>query len=85
VVFVGDGSAKQRHNAIAEHLIDGALDAVHGVHHQLEGRIEELAARLPDRDRESARCNPFRSANSTVTCLRSPSSALRDVRIFSAR
>src|SRR3974377_98143 len=28
---------------------------------------------------------PFTSAKSTVTCLRSPSSALRDVRIFSAR
>ena len=28
---------------------------------------------------------PATSANRTVTCLRSPSSALRDVRIFSAR
>src|SRR4029077_2859768 len=28
---------------------------------------------------------PFTSANSTVTCLRSPSRALREVRIFSAR
>src|SRR5262249_54647297 len=28
---------------------------------------------------------PFTSANSTVTCLRSPSRALLDVRIFSAR
>src|SRR5262245_19083667 len=28
---------------------------------------------------------PFKSANSTVTCLRSPSSAAREVRIFSAR
>src|SRR5215470_8016144 len=28
---------------------------------------------------------PLRSANSTVTCLRSPSSALLEVRIFSAR
>src|SRR5262249_17208432 len=29
--------------------------------------------------------DPFTSAKSAVTCLRSPSSALRDVRIFSAR
>ena len=29
--------------------------------------------------------DPFRSANSTVTCLRSPSRALRDMTIFSAR
>jgi hypothetical protein len=28
---------------------------------------------------------PFASANRTVTCFRSPSRALRDVRIFSAR
>jgi hypothetical protein len=28
---------------------------------------------------------PFTSAKSTVTCFRSPSSALREVRIFSAR
>ena len=25
-----------------EHLVDGALEAVHGVHHELQGRIEEL-------------------------------------------
>jgi hypothetical protein len=29
--------------------------------------------------------DPFTSAKSTVTCFRSPSSALREVRIFSAR
>src|SRR4029453_18965898 len=28
---------------------------------------------------------PFKSANNTVTCLRSPSRAAREVRIFSAR
>src|SRR4029453_15323338 len=33
----------------------------------------------------SSSMEPFRSANSTVTCLRSPSSAWREVRIFSAR
>ena len=42
VVFVGNGRTEQRHNAIAEHLIDGALEAVYGVHHVVEGRIEEL-------------------------------------------
>jgi hypothetical protein len=42
VVFVGNGGAKQRHNAIAEHLVDGALEAVHRVHHMVDGRIEEL-------------------------------------------
>src|SRR5215510_3755485 len=33
----------------------------------------------------SSSIEPFRSAKSTVTCLRSPSSAALDVRIFSAR
>jgi hypothetical protein len=42
VVFVGNGRAKQGHNAIAEHLIHRALEAVHGVHHHLDGGIEEL-------------------------------------------
>jgi hypothetical protein len=42
VVFVGNGGAKQGHDAIAEHLVDGALEAVHGVHHAVDGRIEEL-------------------------------------------
>ena len=42
MVLVGNGGAKQGHNAIAEHLVDGALEAVHGVHHALDRRIEEL-------------------------------------------
>ena len=42
VVFVGNGGAKERHNAIAEHLIDRALEAVDRVHHHVDGRIEEL-------------------------------------------
>ena len=42
VVFVGNGGAKQGHDAVAEHLVDGALEAVHGVHHAVDGRIEEL-------------------------------------------
>ena len=42
VVFVGNGRAKQGHNAIAQHLIHRALEAVHGVHHAVDGGIEEL-------------------------------------------
>jgi hypothetical protein len=42
VVFVGNGGTKQRHDAVAEHLIHRALEAVHGVHHALQGRVEEL-------------------------------------------
>ena len=42
VVFVGNGSTKQRHNAVAEHLVDGALETVHGVHHVVQRRMGEL-------------------------------------------
>ena len=42
MVFMGNGGPKQGHNAIAEHLVDGALEAVHRVHHVVDGGIEEL-------------------------------------------
>ena len=42
VVLMRQGSAKQRHNAIAHDLIDRALIAMHGGHHAFQHRIEEL-------------------------------------------
>src|SRR5438132_10612958 len=42
MVFVGNGGTKQRHNAIAEHLVDSALKAVYSVHHNVDSGIEEL-------------------------------------------
>jgi hypothetical protein len=42
VILVGNGGAKQGHNAIAEHLVHRALEAVHGVHHQAQGGVQEL-------------------------------------------
>jgi hypothetical protein len=42
MVFMGNGGAKQGHNAVAEHLVDGTLEAVHGVHHAMDGGVEEL-------------------------------------------
>ena len=42
VVLVGNGGTKQGHNAIAQHLVDGTLEAVHGVHHVVQSRVEEL-------------------------------------------
>ena len=51
VVFVGNGGAEQRHNAVAEHLVDGALEAVHGVHHVVDARGRGAAGRLRDRGR----------------------------------
>jgi len=32
MVLMGDGGPKQRHNTIAQHLVDGPLEAMHGVH-----------------------------------------------------
>ena len=34
--------AEQRHDAVAHHLVDGALVAVDGLHHAFEHRVEEL-------------------------------------------
>jgi hypothetical protein len=42
MVLMGDGSSKQRHNAIAQHLVDSPLEAMHGVHQAFEDRVEEL-------------------------------------------
>ena len=81
---MSNGSAKQGHNAVAQHLVHRALIAVHGVHHALQGWVEEPLGLFWVEVRISS-VEPLRSANSTVTCLRSPSRALLDVRIFSAR
>src|SRR6266851_8073611 len=42
MVFVGNRGTEEGHNAIAEHLIHRALEAVHGVHHNMDGGVEEL-------------------------------------------
>ena len=46
VVLVGERRAEERHDAVAHHLVDGALVAVDGLHHALEDGIEELARLL---------------------------------------
>ena len=45
MIFVGNRRAEQRQDAIAHGLGDVALVAVHGVHHELQSRIDD-AARL---------------------------------------
>ena len=42
VVLMRNGGAKQGHNAIAQHLVHRALVAVHRVHHQMQGGVQEL-------------------------------------------
>src|SRR5713101_1680035 len=41
MVFGGDWGAKQGHNDVAQHLVDGALEAMHGVHHDVQGWVQE--------------------------------------------
>jgi len=43
---MGNGSPKQGHDAIAEHLVHRALVAMHGVHHTVQGRVQELLSGL---------------------------------------
>ena len=84
MVFVGEGRPEQRHDAIAHDLVDRALIAVDGGHHGSSAGSRSCRASSGSRSPSNS-IDPFRSANSTVTCLRSPSSAVREVRIFSAR
>jgi len=46
VVLVGDRGAEQRHDAVAHHLVDGALVAMSRLHHPLEHRVEHPAGLL---------------------------------------
>jgi hypothetical protein len=46
VVLVGEGRAEERHDAVAHYLVDSALVAMDGLHHQLEHGVEELARLL---------------------------------------
>ena len=46
VIFVSNGGAKQGHDAVAQHLVDRAFKTVHGVHHALQGGVEELLGRF---------------------------------------
>ena len=42
VVFVGERRPEERHDAVAHHLVDGALVAMDRLHHALQHRVEEL-------------------------------------------
>ena len=41
VIFMSHGRPEEGHDAIAQHLVHRPLEAVHGVHHALQRRIEE--------------------------------------------
>ncbi len=40
MIFVGDGGAEEGEDAVAQRLRDITVIAMHGVHHDLEGRVE---------------------------------------------
>jgi hypothetical protein len=42
VILVRQRRAKERHDAVAHDLVDGALVTVDGLHHVLDDRVEEL-------------------------------------------
>ena len=46
VILVGERRAEERHDAVAHHLVHGALVAVDRLHHVLEHGVEELARLL---------------------------------------
>ena len=84
MVLMGQWRSKERHDAVAHDLVDGPLgDAPPAI---MCSRTESRSCRASSGSRSaSSSIEPFRSANSTVTRLRSPSRAGRDARIFSAR
>src|SRR5262249_39237509 len=43
VILVGKRGSEERHDPVAHHLVDRALVAMDGLHHDLEDRIEDLA------------------------------------------
>ena len=46
VILMRQRGAKEGHNAIAQHLVHRALVAVHGLHHVMQGGVEELPGSL---------------------------------------
>ncbi len=42
VVLVRQRGPEERHDAVPEHLVDGPLVAVDGLHHELEDRVDDL-------------------------------------------
>jgi hypothetical protein len=46
MVLVSERRPEERHDPVAHHLVDGALVAVHGIHHSLKHGIQDLARLL---------------------------------------
>ena len=84
MIFVGYGCPEQGHDPIAPEFADCALKAVDFIDQDpaaaVHDSVDVLRVQLFGEE-----VNPATSANMTVTNLRSPSMALRVVRILSAK
>ena len=85
VVLVGDRGAEQGHDAVAGELVDRALEAVDARRRGSAKKRSMICRHSSGSLCSASSIEPITSANSTVTCLRSPSRAPWPARIFSAR
>ena len=84
MVLMGDWCAKERHDAVTQELIDRAFVAVHLTQHQLEGPVHQVV-HLFGIESFGNGGEPGDISEQDRHLLRSPSSAVLEVRIFSAR
>ena len=84
MVLMRHRRAKQGHNAIAHHLVHGAFIAVHGLHHVLQDRVEELAGLLRVAVGEQLH-RAFEVSKQHRDLLALACQGTAEVRIFSAR
>jgi hypothetical protein len=59
---------RRGHDAVTHDLVHRPFVAVHGVHHALQYRVDEVAGSSGSRSASNP-MEPLRSANSTVACL----------------
>ena len=74
MILMRERCPEQGHNPVTHNPVDGALVAVDGFNHAFEHRVEELLDILRIAVGNIS-IDPLMSANSTVTCFRSPSRA----------
>lgn len=82
VVLMRHRRPEERLEAVTQELVDRSLITVDFREGQIEEALEEACLASTPR-RSASAVDPTRSQKSTVICLRSPSSAVREVRIFS--
>ena len=84
VIFVCHRRAEQRHDFVAHEMTYGPLVPVHRVDHQFEYRVEQPASIFRIATEQKLQ-RALDVGKCTVTCLRSASSVVPNVTIFSAR